>query len=107
LISEPRGLKLDYMGVFSRRDLIAGASAAGAMLGLGGCASTPTRSTEVDPVYRRADVQYATREPRGTIVVDPMHHYLYYVKGGGQARRYGIAVGGEGFGWSGVATVHS
>jgi lipoprotein-anchoring transpeptidase ErfK/SrfK len=44
---------------------------------------------------------------RGTIVVDPPHHYLYYVEGGGNARRYGIAVGGEGFGWSGVATVHS
>ena len=70
------------MGVLSRRDLIAGASATGAMLGLGGSASTPTRSTEVDPAYRRADVQYATREPRGTIVVDPQHHYLYYVEGG-------------------------
>jgi lipoprotein-anchoring transpeptidase ErfK/SrfK len=77
------------------------------MLGLAGCASTPTRLTDVDPAYRRADVQYATREPRGTIVVDPLHHYLYYVEGGGQARRYGIAVGGEGFGWSGVAMVHS
>ena len=53
------------------------------------------------------DVQYATREPRGIIVVDPLHHYLYYVESGGQARRYGIAVGGEGFGWSGVAMVHS
>lgn len=77
------------------------------MFSLAGCASTPTRSTDVDPAYRRADVQYATREPRGTIVVDPPHHYLYYVEGGGNARRYGIAVGGEGFGWSGVATVHS
>ena len=77
------------------------------MLGLAGCASTPTRLTDVDPAYRRADVQYASREPRGTIVADPLHHYLYYVEGGGQARRYGIAVGGEGFGWSGVATVHS
>ena len=77
------------------------------MLGLAGCASTPTRLTDVDPAYRRAVVQYATREPRGTIVVDPLHHYLYYVEGGGQARRYGIAVGGEGFGWSGVAMAHS
>jgi lipoprotein-anchoring transpeptidase ErfK/SrfK len=39
--------------------------------------------------------------------VDTAHHYLYYVEGGGKAQRYGIAVGGEGFGWSGVATVHS
>jgi lipoprotein-anchoring transpeptidase ErfK/SrfK len=100
LISEPSGLKLDYMSVLSRRVLITGASATGVMLGLAGCASTPTRLTDVDPAYRRADVQYATREPRGTIVVDPLHHYLYYVESGGQARRYGIAVGGEGFGWS-------
>jgi len=94
------------MSVLSRRVVITGASAT-AMLGLAGCASTPTRLTDVDPAYRRAVVQYATREPRGTIVVDPLHHYLYYVEGGGQARRYGIAVGGEGFGWSGVAMAHS
>src|SRR5258708_12140128 len=93
------------MSVLSRRVLITAASATGVMLGLAGCASTPTRLTDVDPAYRRADVQYATREPRGTIVVDPPHHYLYYVESGGQARRYGIAVGGEGFGASGVAMV--
>ena len=55
------------MRVLNRRALIMGASATGAMLGLAGCASTQTRSTDVDPAYRRADVQYATREPRGTI----------------------------------------
>jgi hypothetical protein len=65
------------MSVLSRRVLILGASATGVMLGLAGCASTPTHSTDVDPAYRRADVPYATREPRGTIVVDPLHHYLY------------------------------
>ena len=95
------------MSVLSRRVLITGVSATGAMLGLTGCASTPARVAEVDPAYRRTDVAYATREPRGTIVVDPLHHYLYYVESGGQGRRYGIAVGGEGFGWSGVAMVHS
>src|SRR6202161_1919801 len=95
------------MSALSRRDLIAGASATGPILSLAGCASTPTQMTDVDPAYRRADVPYATREPRGPIVVDPLHHYLYYVESGGQAWRYGIAVGGEGFGWSGVAMVHS
>ncbi|HMF22294.1 MAG TPA: L,D-transpeptidase [Pseudolabrys sp.] len=94
------------MGVLSRRALVTGASA-GAMLGLAGCATAPIHSTDVDPAYRRTEVQYPTREPRGTIVVDPAHHYLYYVEGGGKAQRYGIAVGGEGFGWSGVAKVHS
>jgi lipoprotein-anchoring transpeptidase ErfK/SrfK len=107
LILKMSGLNLASMGVLSRRIFIMSASATGAMFSLAGCASTPTRSTDVDPTYRRADVQYATREPRGTIIVDPPHHYLYYVEGGGNARRYGIAVGGEGFGWSGVATVHS
>ncbi len=29
------------------------------------------------------------------------------MQGGGQAIRYGVGVGSEGFGWSGMATVHS
>ena len=78
-----------------------------AMVGLAGCATAPMHPTEIDPAFRRTEVQYATREPRGTIVVDPANHYLYYVEGGGRAVRYGVAVGGEGFGWSGVAKVHS
>jgi lipoprotein-anchoring transpeptidase ErfK/SrfK len=57
--------------------------------------------------YQREDVQFASAEPRGTIVIDPSAHFLYLVQGGGMARRYGIGVGGEGYGWSGVATVHS
>jgi hypothetical protein len=42
----------------------------------------------------------------GTIVVDPENHFLYHVQAGGRATRYGVGVGGEGFGWSGTATVH-
>ena len=57
----------------SRRVLLAGISAI-ATLSLAGCATTPMRSTEVDPAFRRADVDYVTREPRGTIIVDPAHH---------------------------------
>jgi lipoprotein-anchoring transpeptidase ErfK/SrfK len=63
--------------------------------------------TDVDPAYRRSAVSYATRQPPGTIVVDPSEHFLYLVDQGGRALRYGVGVGGEGFGWSGVATVHS
>src|SRR5262249_25038227 len=69
LISRPDRLTVALMRVLSRRALVAGASAS-AMLGLAGCASTPTHSTDIDPAYRRTEVQYATREPRGTIVVD-------------------------------------
>ena len=95
------------MPALSRRALITGASAIGAAWGLAGCVSTPTRLADVDPAYRRTDVQYATREARGTIVVDPPEHFLYFVQAGGRAVRYGVGVGGEGFSWSGVAKVHN
>ena len=41
------------------------------------------------------------------MVVDPQNHYLYLVQKGGRALRYGVGVGAEGFGWSGVAIVHN
>ena len=61
----------------------------------------------MDPSFARQDVTYATREPPGTIVIDPSSHFLYLVQGGGKAVRYGVGVGAEGFVWSGRATVHS
>src|SRR5215471_18107847 len=50
-----------------------------------------------DPRLRRQVVDYATREAPGTIVIDTPNTYLYYVLGGGQAMRYGIGVGRDGF----------
>ncbi len=40
-------------------------------------------------------------------MVDPANHYLYLVQKDGQALQYEVGVGKEGFGWSGVAAVHS
>jgi lipoprotein-anchoring transpeptidase ErfK/SrfK len=54
---------------------------------------------------RRQTVEYRTREPAGTIVVDTRNTYLYYVLGDGQAVRYGIGVGREGFTWSGAEKI--
>ena len=54
---------------------------------------------------KRQVVNYASREAPGTIIIDTPNTYLYYVLGGGQAIRYGIGVGREGFTWSGVQTV--
>ncbi|MGA2129781.1 MAG: L,D-transpeptidase [Xanthobacteraceae bacterium] len=62
--------------------------------------------SQIDPAYLRKSVYYPTSEAPGTIVVDPQHHFLYLVEGGGQAIRYGVGVGREGFGWSGVASIH-
>jgi lipoprotein-anchoring transpeptidase ErfK/SrfK len=41
----------------------------------------------------------------GTIVVSTKERRLYYVLGNGQAIRYGVGVGREGFTWSGMKTV--
>jgi lipoprotein-anchoring transpeptidase ErfK/SrfK len=53
----------------------------------------------------RETVQYSSRDPAGTIIVDTPNRYLYYVLGHDQAMRYSIAVGGEGYDWAGVSTV--
>ncbi|MGX4802811.1 L,D-transpeptidase [Bradyrhizobium guangdongense] len=55
--------------------------------------------------FRRQTVSYATREAPGTIIIDTPNTYLYYVLGGGQAIRYGIGVGRDGFTWSGTQSV--
>src|SRR5580698_1756788 len=61
--------------------------------------------SRLPPRLRRQIVSYATREAPGTIIIDTPNTYLYYVLGGGQAIRYGIGVGRDGFTWSGVQSV--
>jgi hypothetical protein len=53
----------------------------------------------------REVVDYPATHGAGTIVVSTSQRRLYYVLGGGKAIRYGIAVGMEGYAWSGVSTV--
>ncbi|MEX6504738.1 L,D-transpeptidase [Jiella sp. M17.18] len=55
--------------------------------------------------FERAEVRISTGEPAGTIIVDSQKKYLYFVEGGGRATRYGVGVGREGFGWSGLMKV--
>jgi lipoprotein-anchoring transpeptidase ErfK/SrfK len=57
------------------------------------------------PQFRRALVDYYTKEPAGTLIVDTQNTYLYLVLGQGKAMRYGIGVGREGFTWSGSERV--
>ena len=59
----------------------------------------------LDPEFRRQLVPYTGRDLPGTLVVDPKNHFLYSVREGGQAVRYGVGVGREGFGWNGLASV--
>ena len=50
-------------------------------------------------------VDYRTKEPAGTIIVDTPNTYLYLVLGHGKALRYGIGVGREGFTWTGTERI--
>jgi lipoprotein-anchoring transpeptidase ErfK/SrfK len=73
----------------------------------GGFTVPGVKSGQVDQAFLRRNVAYATKEPPGTIVIDPVNHYLYHVEDGGRATRYGVGVGREGFAWSGEATIKS
>ena len=57
---------------------------------------------ELLPRVHRTIVDYPTVEPPGTIIIDTPNTYLYLTLGHGEAMRYGIGVGREGFTWSGT-----
>jgi lipoprotein-anchoring transpeptidase ErfK/SrfK len=60
---------------------------------------------ELPPNLKKQLVDFGTREPAGTIIIDTPNTYLYLVLGGGKALRYGIGVGREGFTWAGTERV--
>ncbi len=53
----------------------------------------------------RALVPDPTEEKPGTITIDTKNRYLYLSLEGGQAMRYDVGVGRDGFGWQGRAFV--
>lgn len=59
----------------------------------------------IDPKYLPQDVAYDGNEKAGTIVIDTRDNFLYLVKPGGQARRYGVGTGKPGFEWAGTHKV--
>lgn len=73
----------------------------------GGFTVPAVKAGQVPAAFHRRNVAYATREAPGTIVIDPVNHYLYHVEEGGRATRYGVGVGREGFAWAGEATIKS
>ncbi len=115
-------------GLVNRRSFLVGSAVGIGALGLGGCAATDGMSlaeaqklygpvpeekfpvpaidvSKVDPKYFRRTVAYDTKEPAGTIIVDPANYYVYRVAGDGTAPRYGANVGRDGFRWNGNAYV--
>jgi lipoprotein-anchoring transpeptidase ErfK/SrfK len=67
--------------------------------------SVSDQDASLDPRFQRQIVSYQTREAPGTIIVDTANTYLYLVMGDGQAMRYGIGVGRDGFTWAGTKNV--
>jgi lipoprotein-anchoring transpeptidase ErfK/SrfK len=110
------------LGAFAIGTLVLSASASAAPLTLFPFLMTPPAQTTQPPVQAAPDenqgsavemparlkrqiVSYPTREAPGTVIIDTPNTYLYYVLGNGQAIRYGIGVGRDGFTWSGTQTV--
>ncbi len=61
--------------------------------------------TKLDPNMFRTQVPDPTGEAPGTVVVNTTERHLYLVLEGGQAMRYGVGIGREGFSWQGRAKV--
>ncbi|WP_322989056.1 L,D-transpeptidase [Hoeflea sp.] len=65
----------------------------------------PKQASQLDPKFLPQTVSYDGNQKPGTIIIDTNQRFLYYVMGNGQARRYGVGVGKEGFGWSGTEKI--
>ena len=70
--------------------------------------STPSKFASMDETTGQ-DIDWApaSKYAMGTIVVSTPERALYFVTGPGQARRYSVGVGREGFQWSGNSTIVS
>lgn len=59
----------------------------------------------IDREFYRQVVPDPTGERPGTIVVDTASHHLYLVRENGEALRYGVGLGRQGFAWAGRAVI--
>jgi lipoprotein-anchoring transpeptidase ErfK/SrfK len=97
----------------SRRALVTSMFASGLLAGRRALALSgepfPVFESDVQQIpykYRRLEVDFATAEPPGTLVIDTGQRFLYHVRGNGQATRYGVGVGKAGRSWYGDATIN-
>jgi len=70
-------------------------------------ARAPYAEARIPEPFQRHIVDYHRKEALGTIVIDSDNRFLYLVQSSGKAIRYGVTVGEEAQGWSGVAKVGS
>jgi len=67
-------------------------------------AKSKKKTINSSPIARKL-VKFDASVPVGTIVIDNSDRRLYHVISKGVAMRYGIAIGKEGFGWTGEEVV--
>jgi lipoprotein-anchoring transpeptidase ErfK/SrfK len=94
----------------SRRQLIGSGLSAGLFFNHQASASEPfkintSEARDVEYKYQRREMAYETNEPPGTIIVDPVYRFLYFILGDGQARRYGVSVGKSTKAWKGEVVI--
>lgn len=65
----------------------------------------PVPVEKVPEALRRQEVVFETEDAPGTIIINPANKTLHLVTGKNRAIRYGIAVGKDGFQWSGEALI--
>ena len=66
---------------------------------------TVTNRPQIDPKFLPQMVSYQTSQKPGSIIIDTNTKFLYLVMGNGQARRYGVGVGKQGFEWTGTEKI--
>lgn len=118
----------------SRRKVLIGLATLSSAAGLAGCASVPAPQVVeppppspealgygplpgerfpipaahvdlIDPKFYRQRVTDPTGERPGTVVVDTPNRFLYCVLPDGEAMRYGVGIGRDGFAWGGRAVI--
>ncbi|MEM8795517.1 MAG: L,D-transpeptidase [Pseudomonadota bacterium] len=57
------------------------------------------------PEFQRQVVDFKSSQAPGTIIVNANRHFLFLVLSGKKAMRYGIGVGRDGYGWSGIVQI--
>lgn len=60
---------------------------------------------KIDPRFYRQMVANPTGERPGVLVVDTANHFLYLTYEAGQAMRYGVGLGRQGFEWAGRGVI--
>ncbi|MEL7389828.1 MAG: L,D-transpeptidase [Pseudomonadota bacterium] len=61
---------------------------------------------KLKPQFRRQIVRSPVGSRPGNVVVDLAQAHLYFIQANGFAVRYGIGIGREGFGWSGLGVIN-